>query len=164
MNGLSGTCSMLILGPCIAYLVGTDGWSEPADSPVRGQTVYVPAYSEVPSYAGTKTVGLTVTLCIRNVNQGSAVTVSRIDYYNSKGARVRSFLTAPLMVSRLASHEVVISEGDKEGGISASFIVQWEAKEPVQAPLIETVMVGATDNRGLSFVGRSRVLETKSRQ
>jgi len=148
----------------LVFLTGMDGWTEQADSPVLGQTVYVPAYSEVPSWGGKKTVGLTVTLSIRNVNQRANITVTRIDYYNSKGARVRSYLDKPLPVSRLASHKVVIAEEDREGGISASFIVQWQAKEPVQAPLIETVMVGATTNLGLSFVGRARVLETKAQE
>ena len=65
-------------------------------STARGQTLYVPVYSEIPYGDRDQTLDLTVTLSIRNSDRKVAVMVRKVDYYNAKGELVRSFAQAPI--------------------------------------------------------------------
>jgi hypothetical protein len=40
--------------------------------------------------------------------------------------------------------------------------VEWRAEEPVNAPLVEAVMVGTSGTQGISFTGSSRVISQRS--
>ena len=121
----------------------------------------MPAYSEIPFGEGKRTLNLTATLSIRNVDTEKAITVRRVDYYDSQGRLVRSCLQEPRVVGPLSSFEVLVKESDRSGGISASFLVQWESDAPINSPVAESIMIGAFSGQGISFVGRARVLEER---
>jgi len=122
----------------------------------RGQTLYVPAYSNV--FTGPKKLPfqLAVTLSVRNTDFASAIRVNRIDYYDSGGKLVRRYLEQPLVLGPLASSYVHIEEKDTSGGFGAGFIVRWVADREVNTPIVETVMIGATSGQGISFIGSAR--------
>jgi hypothetical protein len=127
----------------------------------RGQLLYVPVYSEIPFGEGKRTLSLTATLSLRNVDTGKKITIRRADYYDSQGRLVRSYLQEPRVIGPLSSFELLVKESDRSGGISASFLVQWDSDSPVLAPVAESIMIGAFSGQGISFVGRARVLEER---
>jgi hypothetical protein len=55
----------------------------------------------------------------------------------------------------------VVHESDKSGGSGASFLVEWESEKPVSPPIIETVMIGAQTQQGISFTSRGQVIKEK---
>ncbi len=61
----------------------------------------------------------------------------------------------------MASAEHIIKESDRSGGISASFLVEWESESAVSAPLVEALMVSSSYNRALAFNSEARVLAEK---
>ena len=63
------------------------------------------------------------------------------------------------MIWPLASMKFVVQESDTTGGHSPSFIVRWEAKKKVNAPVVETLMISGRSGQGISFVGRAWVIE-----
>lgn len=124
----------------------------------KGQTVYVPAYSHI--YHGNREAALllAVTLSIRNVSPQRALTVTTVDYYDTKGAVVRKFLDQPLTLPPLASERFVVPENDKAGGSGANFIVKWHSAETITPPIIESIMIGTQNQLGVSFTSRGEAV------
>jgi hypothetical protein len=118
----------------------------------KGQTVYVPVYSNVFSGPKIRPFQLAATLSIRNTDPATPFRLKAIDYYDTNGKLLRHFLEKPLLLGPMASTSVHIEEKDDRGGFGANFIVRWDADRSINAPIIETVMIGATSGQGISFV------------
>ena len=123
-----------------------------------GQTIYVPVYSHI--YAGNKEMPilLTVTASIRNTDQKHAIQVTAVDYYETQGALVKKFIDSAVGLKPLESIRYVIPQKDKVGGSGANFIVEWQSDRPVNPPIVETIMIGAESQQGISFTSRGQVL------
>jgi hypothetical protein len=122
---------------------------------ISTHTVYVPVYSHV-YFGDGRPYLLATTLSIRNTDLKRAITVKSVKYYDTDGRLVRSYLTDPLRLRALASKEILVEEHDVAGGSGAKFIVEWTAEEAVDRPIIEAVMIGASDLRGISFVSAGK--------
>lgn len=120
----------------------------------KGQTVYVPCYSHI--YHGIKTRGidLTITLSVRNTDPKRAVTVSSVDYYDTKGALVKRYLEKPLRLEPMMTVEYIVAQTDESGGSGANFLVRWSADSPASPLLVEAVMIGTSAQQGISFTSR----------
>lgn len=131
-----------------------NGFSAEAEAlpwePVKGQTVYVPAYSHVYHQDGKPHL-LTVTLSIRNADTEHELVVTSVRYTNTKGQHIRSYLDTPLRLGPLASTEFLVERKDTTGGSGASFLVEWVAGEAIVPPVIETVMIDTDSSQGISF-------------
>lgn len=136
---------------CLA-LPGKSRASESGIRLSKGQTVYVPAYSNV--FTGPKKLPfqLATTLSVRSTDLAAPIRITSIDYYDTNGRMVRRYLDKPLSLGPLASTFVHIEEKDASGGFGANFIVRWNSDRVVNAPVIECVMIGATSGQGISFV------------
>ncbi|MEF8797311.1 MAG: DUF3124 domain-containing protein [Salinivenus sp.] len=139
------------------------GSAAPADqgSPtkrVRSQTLYVPAYSHIYIRDAQRTMNLATTLSIRNTSPEVPLTLSTIDYYDSNGDPVRSYLDTARILGPLASTYVVVDVSDIRGGVGANFLLRWHAEQPVPPPVVETVMVTGANTQGISFRSTARVL------
>lgn len=143
------------------WLLGSTGPARGADALSRGQAVYVPIYSEIPFAEAKKAVPLTATLSVRNTDRRNAITLKRVDYYDSSGRLVSAYLKASRALGPLSSAEFILKESDRRGGISASFIVEWTSESAVAPPVIEAVMIGTRSGQGISFATPSRVLEDR---
>jgi Protein of unknown function (DUF3124) len=155
MSTLGGLAALLLL---LSGLLG----EIPAEvNSARGQTLYVPVYSEIPFGDRDQTLDLTVTLSIRNSDRKVAVMVRKVDYYNAKGELVRSYAQAPRVLPPLAAVEFVIKASDRSGGISASFVVEWESEYLCVPPVVEAVMISTASTQGISFSSQARIVEEK---
>ena len=122
----------------------------------QGQTVYVPVYSNVISGPREVPTHLSNTLIIRNTDLHNEIQVTVADYYNTKGGLIKRYYTQPVRMAPLETVYLYLSERDKEGGVGANFIIQWQAAKKVNVPIIECVMVGA---QGRAFVSPSHAIE-----
>ena len=123
----------------------------------EGQTVYVPVYSHIYS-AGGQPYLLEATLSIRNSDPDRPILLQSVRYYDSKGQLIEDYLKSRVNLGPLETTSFLIKKRDIRGGSGANFIVVWNAVEPVYEPIIEAVMIGATDKHGLSFVSPGRAL------
>ncbi|MFH1984170.1 MAG: DUF3124 domain-containing protein [Pseudomonadota bacterium] len=141
-----------------AVAMPLSSWAAEKISLSQGQTVYVPAYSHI--YVGSKEQPflLTVTLSIRNVDLRRSLLVSAVDYYETQGTLIKKYLDKPITLGPLESVRYVVPQRDKAGGSGANFIVEWTSKTAVNPPLIETVMIGAESQQGISFTSRGQVI------
>ena len=127
----------------------------------RGQVVYAPVYSHI--YIGNRERPflLAVTLSIRNTDPVNPIVVQKIAYYNSEGKLLKEYLKQPVTLEGISATRFVVDESDKAGGSGASFIVEWKAEKKVSPPIIETVMIGAQTQQGISFSSRGKVIKEK---
>jgi hypothetical protein len=146
----------------IGCLLASPGYSDSRTGLSSGQTAYVPIYSHV--YVGERghTFNLAVTLTVRNTDPMSQITIVSVDYRDSRGKLVKSYLEKPRSLGPLASTDFFVKESDTSGGLAPSFIVRWESEKAVNEPIIEGVMIGARSGQGISFVSRAKVIKDRA--
>lgn len=123
----------------------------PAQELSVGQTVYVPAYAHIYHGAKARPFDLAVTLSIRNTDLKQSITLTSVDFYDTDGKLVKVHLIKPEKLPPLATREILVDERDSLGGSGANFIVRWHADQEVNAPIIESVMIGTQSQQGISF-------------
>lgn len=125
--------------------------------PVKGQVIYVPAYSHI-YHQGGKPNLLTITLSVRNTSIDHEIAIKSVRYYDTKGKEIKSYLKQPLRLAPLASTEFLVEREDTSGGSGASFLVEWLANQMVSEPIIEAVMIDTQAQQGISFVRSGKVI------
>lgn len=151
-----------LLGGLLALGAGGPVLADDGPALSRGQLLYVPVYSHIYWGPQPRTFNLACTLSIRNIDPREAITITSVDYYDTGGRRLRSFLEKPLRLPPLGTKEVYIQEKDTAGGSGANFLVRWTADKPANEPLVECVMVGVEQAQGVSFTSRARVVAEPS--
>lgn len=123
-----------------------------------GQTIFVPAYSEIYYARNDKTIELAVTLSIHNTDFTNSIIVTSVRYYDTNGHLVREYLSQARRLGPLASTDFFVDAGEQTGGVGTNFIVEWVAEQPVYEPVVEALMLSASSTQGLSFVSPGRVI------
>jgi uncharacterized protein DUF3124 len=123
-------------------------------------TIYVPAYSRVygASAGAHKLLALSTTLRIDNTSATKPLVIESIEYYETSGNLVQSYLNEPLALRPFGTLEIVIPAEDDRGGVAANFIVRWAGAGPIAEPMVEAVMIGSQDNTSYSFVSPGRTI------
>lgn len=127
----------------------------------RGEKLYVPVYSSVHHREGQEAL-LATTLSVRNTSETGSISLRRVDYYDSQGEKVTSYLEQPIVVGPLVTRSFFVEYRDARGGMGANFIVEWSSAEGVTAPLVETIMVGNLGATGVSLVGHAVPITTRT--
>jgi len=118
----------------------------------KGQTLYLPVVSHVYLGAKNKPYDLTKTFCFRNRDRKQKVTLLSLDYYNGAGEKLGNLLDKPRTLNPLSSLQMPVGapEGQSKEN-SPCLIVRWESEKPVEQPLAQCIMIGATGQQGISF-------------
>lgn len=126
---------------------------------VRGQTVYVPAYSHI--YHGDRKAPfyLTVTVSIRNTDIVHPIKILSVEYFDTDGKLLKKYLEKEVTLRPLGSVEFVVKESEKAGGAGANFLVKWESEKAVTEPIIESIMISTATQQGISFTSRGQAIE-----
>jgi len=114
-------------------------------------TSYIPIYSDIYSESRISSSLLTATLSIRSTSLSDTTYINSIDYYNTAGELVKSYIDRTLILAPLQSIDYVIERDDTSGGVGANFIVTWGARVNTK-PLLQAVMISTSGQHGLSFV------------
>nr|WP_240194467.1 DUF3124 domain-containing protein [Desulfopila inferna] len=123
--------------------------------------MYVPAYSHIYSGNKEKPFLLTVTLSIRNIDPKNSIRLTLVDYYETQGKLLKQYIGEAVVLKPLDSLRYIIAEKDDRGGSGANFLVEWHSDGPVNPPIVESIMIGAQFQQGISFTSRAReILET----
>jgi len=150
------TLPMVLMG---LILWGSAGAAEPGLS--RGQLVYVPLYSHVYFGDFERKILLTGILSLRNTDPETAITITKVDYFDSEGRLIRSYLSKPFTLRPMASTRFIVKESDSQGGSGANFVVAWHSEKEVSEPIMEGVMIGAAGQQGISFTSRGQAIRNK---
>jgi hypothetical protein len=149
---------ILLVSLTMATAAAGDGNTVPLS---RGQVVYAPVYSHIYIGDRERPFLLAVTLSIRNTDPDDTIVVTKVSYFNSEGTRLEEYLKQPVTLEKMSATRFVVHESDKTGGSGASFLVEWETAKSVSPPIIETVMIGAQTQQGISFTSRGQVIKEK---
>lgn len=139
---------------------------EPESQPVliqdldiaSGQTIFVPAYSEMFYAPNNRTLELAATLNIHNTDFTHSIILTSVRYYNEDGQLLREYLEQPRTLGPLASTAFFAETQTENGGIGANFVVEWVAEQPVYEPIVEAIMLSTTSSQGISFTSPGRVI------
>jgi hypothetical protein len=123
---------------------------------LRGQVLYMPVYSNIP-YQDKEQYDLSAFLAIHNTDLKNQIKVTSVIFFNTDGKFVKSFISSDQQINPLATMIVTIPKKDRSG-TGANFLVEWMADQPVNEPLIESIMKDLSGNKGLSFLSTGRVI------
>ena len=125
----------------------------------KGQTVYVPLYSNI--FVGDRAITwqLSALLGIRNTDPADPITISRVEYYDSDGKLVRKYLEKSEKINPMGSVYFFVKTSDSAGGWGANFLVEWKSEKEVSQPVIESLMTGLRGNHSVSFISPGRVID-----
>lgn len=158
-------CSPALWGFWLIVIITAGTWVFNAQAAVpelsQGQTVYVPVYSQVFFGDKARTFDLSATLSIRNIDVKGAIQITKVGYYNETGKHVRDFVDKPVVLQPWGSTRFYIKESDESGGTEAFFVVIWQSDSPVIPPIVESVMIGASGQQGVSFTSRGTAIAEK---
>ena len=124
-----------------------------------GEQIYVPVYSSMFYEDGKQILKLDTMLAIHNINPDRKITVTRADYYDSEGKLVKKYLEKPLVLTPLQATTMVVAKTRSSGGMAANFLIEWQADQEVNSPVVEALMVNASSNLGVSFTSVGKVLQ-----
>jgi Protein of unknown function (DUF3124) len=149
----AGTASQSASDFCAQFKHSLMAMPDQGDLSVRG-TIFVPAYSRVygASAGEHKLIELSTTLRIDNTSETKPLVIEGIEYYDTAGKLVQSYLKDPVALRPFGSVEIVIPAEDDRGGAAANFVVRWAGVGPIAEPRVEAVMIGSQDNTSYSFV------------
>lgn len=116
------------------------------------QTFYVPIYSDIYTDRDNRKVLLSATLSVRNTTLKKSLYINKIDYYDTHGAFVKSYLTKPIELPAMATLNYIVEKEEDKGGSGANFIIEVEGVDDTVTPVIEAVMIGNFSNKAFSFL------------
>jgi hypothetical protein len=114
---------MIIPVALVALLLGLGSAGEVSSEVklLKGQTVYVLAYSHIYHGDREQPFLLAVTLSVRNTDPDHPITLTTVDYYDSDGKLLKSYLDKEMKLGAMASIRYVVKESDKSGGVRSQF-------------------------------------------
>ncbi len=145
---LTAMGSLMLAGPAAAQV-----------KMVKGQTLYVPAYTSVTGGGGHSFDAKPVVF-FHNTDQNNPINIVRLDFYDTNGNLAGKYLQQPQKLQANSATRVSVKERlAGEPGAGAHFIIQWQAENKVVEPLVQTWFVGAVGTRGYSFTAPARVIQ-----
>ena len=115
------------------------------------QTFYVPIYSDIYIDKENRKVLLSATLSVRNTTLKKSLYVNKIDYYDTGGTLIKSYLNTPLELPAMGTLNYIVEKEESKGGSGANFIIEVEGIDETVKPVIEAVMLGNFSNKGFAF-------------
>jgi hypothetical protein len=127
---------------------------------MSGQLLYMPVYSNVPYKKSERQFNLDAFVAIHNTDLNHPITLSNVLFFDNEGHLITKYLQKDTLISPLGACNFHISP-KVQNGTGANFLVEWVADTLVNEPLVETVMVGLSNNQGVSFSSRGKVIRER---
>jgi ferritin len=116
----------------------------------------MPVYSNIP-HLKKQDYDLSAFLAIHNTDLIHQIKITKVDYFDTNGKLIKNFISSDQQIQPLATKIFPISKEDQSGA-GANFLVEWIADQPVNEPLIESVMKDLSGNKGISFLSQGRII------
>ncbi len=113
--------------------------------------IYVPIYSDIYIDANNQNSLLAATLSIRNTSYIDSLFITSIEYFNTDGTMVRSYIENQISLKPMATINYVVEREDNTGGSGANFVVKLSSKSKSIKPIIQAIMLGQNGNKGFAF-------------
>jgi hypothetical protein len=126
----------------------------------KGQTLYLPIYSHM-LYGNLGKSGkasyvlLSSLVSIRNTDARRSLRVQSAKYFDTNGKLLGERVPAPVVVPPLGTLELFVELNDASGGSGANFIIKWDAEQPLNPPLVESLHVNMDGGKAVIFMTQS---------
>ena len=114
-------------------------------------TFYVPIYSDIYTDSNNGKVLLSATLSVRNTTLTKSLYINKIDYYDTEGTLIKSYIKGPIELPAMATLNYIVEKEENKGGPGANFIIEVEGIDKSVTPVIEAVMIGNFSNKSFAF-------------
>lgn len=127
---------------------------------VRAQTLYLPIYSHM-LYGNLGKSGkasqvlLSALVSIRNTDGKRPLRVLSARYYDTHGALLGERVPAAVVVPPFGTLELFVELNDASGGSGANFVIKWDAEQPINPPLVESLHVNMDGGKAVVFMTQS---------
>lgn len=131
----------------------------------KGQTLYLPVYSHL--WHGDRVVEgkyplksqFSALVSIRNTSMKSQIRVLSARYYSTEGKLIKEFVSKPASINAMGTLELFVERKESEGGSGANFIIQWDAPNPTNPPVVEAVHADIKGHQTLTFTTTARAIQ-----
>ncbi len=144
-------------------LLGSTAFAEGIEPASKGQTVYVPIYSEL-RHGNASSSGrgdsllLSVLVSVRNTDPKTTIRVVSAPYYNTDGSLIRNSVPSPRSVPPFGTLEIFVELRENAGGSGANYAIKWDAPTPVSPPTIEALHSRFQAGYSVAFISRGRAI------
>ena len=142
------------------FSASTVAFAQDARPLAKGQTLYLPIYSHMlygnlGKSGKASSVQLSTLVSIRNTDIKRPIRVLSAKYFDTNGKLLGERVPAPAVVPPLGTLELFVDLNDASGGSGANFIVKWEAEQPVNPPLVESLHANMDGGKAVIFMTQS---------
>ena len=126
----------------------------------KGQTLYLPIYSHM-LYGNLGKSGkasyvlMSALVSVRNTDPRRPIRVYTAKYFDTNGKMLGERVPTPMLVPPLGTLEVFVELNDASGGSGANFIIKWDAEQPVNPPLVESLHANMDGGKAVIFMTQS---------
>ena len=142
------------------FLLPTVALAQEARPLTKGQTLYLPIYSHMLYGTLGKSgkasyVLLSALVSIRNTDAKRPIRVLTAKYFDTHGKQLGERVPTPAIVPPLGTLELFVELNDASGGSGANFIIKWDADQPVNPPLVESLHANMDGGKAVIFMTQS---------
>ena len=152
---------------CLVLLFALAGGNASAQSALSsGQTLYLPVYShvyhgDVDSKGAPQQTLVSALVSIRNIDLTNSIRITSAVYYDTQGKKLREYLSKPVVVPPMGTHEIFVPRSETAGGSGANFVIIWNADAPANAPVVEALHLNMPAGRSIAFITTARPIATR---
>ncbi|NTV71193.1 MAG: DUF3124 domain-containing protein [Azonexaceae bacterium] len=152
-----GLCGAFVFG---CFLPLTVAFAQEARPLAKGQTLYLPIYSHMlygnlGKSGKASNVLLSTLVSIRNTDIKRSIRVQSAKYFDTGGKLLGERVPVATIVPPLGTLELFVELNDASGGSGANFIIKWDAEQPVNPPLVESLHVNMDGGKAVIFMTQS---------
>ena len=124
---------------------------------VKGQTLYLPIATNY--MKDDVSFRVTAEVIIHNTDPDHAINLVKMDFYDTDGKLVKSYLQEPLKLNPASGRRFRVKDSVPDAaGAAAHFIIQWQADNKVVAPLVSGLLLGSRGTRGYAITTAPRII------
>lgn len=142
------------------FLASTAAIAQEARPLAKAQTLYLPIYSHMlygnlGRSGGASSVLLSALVSIRNTDPRRPLRLLSARYFDTRGKQLAERVPTPVILPPLATLELFVELNDASGGSGANFIIKWEAEQPINPPLVESLHANMDSGKAVIFMTQS---------
>jgi hypothetical protein len=124
---------------------------------VKNQSLYLPIYSHMLyGNLGKKNTAshvlLSALVSIRNTDPKRPLRVLSAKYFDTQGKLIGERVPSPVLLPPLGTLELFVELNDASGGSGANFVIKWEAEQPINPPLVESLHANMDGGKAVIFM------------